>query len=179
MTITADLPPLGFLEESTLKSITAFQVTHPHGFREADATDLELFWGDVERDSEQFSQEFQWSGTSWGGQLDWESSLFFMREVTDGFTDFRVKLSGIQVLEIDQDTENESYGASLSTTWNMREDVSLRLGGRYIKDVKQSTLLRTNPQGSKQAFNARLGVCNGAGQDLVGDFFRERGRDHL
>ena len=95
-----------------------------------------------------------------------------MREVTDGFTDFRVKLAGIQVIEIDQDTENESFGAALSTTWNIREDVSLRLGGRYIKDVKQSTLLRTNPQGSEKVFNARLGVCNGAGVDLVGDFFR-------
>ena len=172
MTITADLPPLGFLEESTLKSITAFQVTHPDGFREADGTDLELFWGDVDRESEQFSQEFQWTGTSWGERLEWSGSLFFMREVTDGDTEFRVKLAGTQVLTIDQDTENESYGAALSTTWNLRENVSLRLGGRYIKDVKQSTLLRINPQGSEKAFNARMGLCNGAGRDVEGDFFR-------
>src|SRR5262245_10209219 len=44
--------------------------------------------------------------------------------------------------EIDQDTENKSYGAWLSGTYTLTDAIRLMLGGRWIKDKKSSFLLR-------------------------------------
>lgn len=162
-----EAPTLPFLGESQLKPMLSFQRSHPDGFSDTDGTDVNLLIGDIERKTDQWSGELQWEGASLDGDIEWLSSLFYLQEQTESFSFFTVRLGATQFVTIDQGTENKSYGASLSTTWHARENFSIKLGGRFIKDVKRNTLLRSNPQVSQNASNAKLGVCNGAATDMI------------
>ena len=167
-TLSWEAPTLPLLGDSQIKNITAFQRTHPDGFQDPDGTDLDLFAGGTERKTNQWSSELQWSGATLNERVEWLGSLFYLHEETDNLSEFTVKLSGTQRLTIDQLAENKSYGASLSTTWHALDNFSIRLGGRYIKDVKRNRLLRDNPPVSSNANNAALGVCDGAAEDTKG-----------
>ena len=170
-TLDWEVPELPLFGETQLKSITAFQVTHPFTSQDADGTDLTLFFGDEDRESEQWSQELQWFGSSWEDRLDWQASLFWLHEKTDNLTAFTVDFGSIREIKIDQSTENKSYGAALYLDWELSEDFSIGLGGRYIKDKKSNNLLRDNPPGTQSSFASRLGVCDGPAVDLVGKPF--------
>ena len=163
-----DPPVLPAVGETQFKSITGFQVTAPDGTLDPDGTDLDLFSGGVDRHTTQWSQEFQWAGTTPDERLDWISSLFYLHEETENFSDFAVKLSSTQRLTIDQLTENKSFGASLSTTWHVLDNFSVTLGGRYIKDIKRNQLVRNQPAIGSNEANAGLGICNGGAVDVMG-----------
>ena len=165
-TLNWDVPTLPFFGDSQLKLIPAFQRTHPDGSSDPDGTDLTFLTGDVERKTDQWSGEVQWVGATLDEEIEWHSSLFYLREQTDSHSEFTILFDTTQNLIIDQLTENKSYGASLSTTWHALENFSVRLGGRYIKDVKRNRLLRDSPPISVSSGNAALGICNGAAEDI-------------
>lgn len=167
-TLDWEPPSLAFFGDTQLKSITSYQVTHPKRFRDSDGSDLELFLGTTEQNTNQWSQEFQWTGESQDGRLEWMGSLLYMREKTESDTDFSVNLTGIVPLTIDQTAVNKSYGASLATTYHLRDNLSLKLGGRFIKDTKQNRLLRRNPPGNNGAFSTVLAICTGGADDFKG-----------
>lgn len=167
-TLDWDAPELPLVGATQVKSITAFQVTHPFTSQDEDGTDLQLFFGATEQEAEQWSQELQWFGSGWEDRLNWQASLFWLREETDNFSGFEVELGGLKLLTIDQETENSSYGAALHFAWELRDDLSIEIGGRYIKDTKSNKMLRDNPPGTQRQFNSKLGVCDGPAQDLKG-----------
>ncbi len=163
-TLTWQTPALPLLGETQLKSLAAFQVTALDSFLDADATDIALFFGGIDEQTEQWSYQLEWSGS--GDRVDWQASLFWARESSDSEIDFFANIGSLKVVEIDQQTENQSYGAALSTTWQLRDGLALSLGGRYIKDYKRNNLLRDNPSGGP--FNFQLSTCRGRAEDLKG-----------
>lgn len=176
-TLDYSLPDMPLVSGSQLKSITGYQVTRPKQLRDADATDLTVFFGGVQRDSKQWTQEFQWSGTSSDERLSWLGSLFYFHEETDSISDFNFASAGTSRIKIDQFTENKSYGAGVSATYDLLENFSVRLGGRYIKDVKRNRILRNNPPQGSRFFAASLGICTGGAEDSKGAFRTTTGRD--
>ncbi len=166
-TTTWDVPDLPLFGKTQLKSIGSFQLTELNFFGDVDSTDIDLFFGHSSSESNQFSHELQWSG-EFGESLEWQLGTFWMRETSEADTDFRVRLLTVRPLLIFQSTENQSYGLSATTTWSIRDNLALTLGGRYTKDRKRSQILRDNPVGSQAAFPFGMGVCTGSAPDLVG-----------
>jgi len=163
-----DVPELPFFGPTELRWIPSFQKTHPEGTRDADGTDLNLFFGGDDTESHQWSHEIQWKGTGWDERLNWQGSLFWMLDQTVLDSDYAFKLAGTQNIFIDQETDNTSSGAALHTEWHLREDLSLELGGRYTRDEKRNKMLRFNPDGAGQQVGASLQFCDGPAIDLVG-----------
>ena len=91
----------------------------------------------------------RWSGTALGEQLEWQTSPLLQPRAGDavdrdhGLLDGqRIQEDGVNVCTIriaDQDVENKSYGAALHGSYHFGDAVTLGLGGRWIKDRKEST----------------------------------------
>ena len=165
-----DVPELPFFGSTELRWIPSFQNTHPDRTRDSDGTDLPLFFGTEDTESEQWSHELQWKGTGLDERLDWQGSLFWAQEETVLDTDFTIRLGNTLPIFIDQETKNTSFGAAFHTEWHLREDLSLELGGRYIRDEKRSTMLRSNPERTGQNLGASLLFCDGPAVDLLPPF---------
>ena len=165
--ITWDTPALPLLGQTQLVGIGAYHVTNLDTFQDADATDIALFFGDRDEWTDQWSGELQWSG-SLGDRVNWQGGVYWAKETSDSEVDFLVSIGTLRNVDIDQETQNESLGASLSTTWELRDDLALTLGGRYTRDKKRTQLLRENPAGSERTFSFRLSVCSGGAEDRRG-----------
>lgn len=163
-----DLPELPLFGATRLKNLTSYQVTDPSSVRDADGTDVRLFFGSTGTRSDQWSSELQWFGSAFEGLMDWQASAFWQLEQSALETAFIVQLGSTTLVDIDQRTKNISNGLALFTEWHLTDRLTIELGGRYIQDKKQNRLLRTNPIGSQTSFGAKLGVCDGPATDLVG-----------
>lgn len=63
-----------------LKSITAYRDLAWKGLTDEDGTNLHLFHDDREQDGETWSQEFNLSGSSFGGRLDWLVGAYYYHD---------------------------------------------------------------------------------------------------
>lgn len=164
-----DFDGLPLLGETQLKSITSFQSLEIFQDGDRDATDLERFYGNVDNGSESWLQELQWTGSP-SELVDFKLSLFYSRETGASLIDI-ISFNDERTLRvnIEQEIENKSYGLALNTDWNLRDDLVLTLGGRWVKDQKKTQLLRDNTGLTADAFGAAFNVCTGgADGDFIG-----------
>jgi iron complex outermembrane receptor protein len=153
-TIDWDTPTLPLLGETRLKLLGGFRKTINLFKQDFDALDVAILQFDLDDSSDQYSSELQWSGMI-AERLEWQSSLFYSHEkarrtvfsfsgdggggITGGGG---VNAQAETGLFSDQTTNNKSYGAALHGTFHWTDDVRFSLGGRWIKDRKQTWLLR-------------------------------------
>ena len=164
-----DAPTLPLLGDTQLNGILAYQVTDLDSSGDFDGTDIPIFTArDSLTDTDQQTAQLQWLGGGWDGLLDWQGSLFVARETSERDTLAIVRLATLVPLRVDQTAENTSYGVALSTTWGLLDNLSLTLGGRYIKDVKRNKILRNNPSDTENSFGSRIAVCTGGARDVKG-----------
>ena len=94
---------------------------------------VELFERDQTTDQDSFSQELRIDGTASGGLIDYLAGLYYFREsgtqtvfsrifFAPAFTEF--------------DIETDSYAAFGQLAFNVTEDLTLTVGGRYTEDRK-------------------------------------------
>ncbi len=165
-TIDWDAPVLPLLGETRVRAIGGFQRSALTFKQDFDATDIEQSGLDTDRGADQHTAELQWGGTL-AERLDWQLSGFYMREtgrrnlLSENLTQNQQETGGEQpsFVEIEQNTENNSYGAAAHGTYRISDTVRFQLGGRWIKDKKHTWLLRE--RGGTQALDAFTG-CTGA-----------------
>lgn len=131
---------------TTLKSITAIRETiqvYNLDLSDSITPIYELF---TDNDSDQISQEFNLSGSFGDGRFDYTSGLFYFKEESDSILgnefNLRVPVDGTFVtqpplyFEQHLETDSESYAVYGEVTWNISEDLSVFLGGRYTTEEK-------------------------------------------
>jgi iron complex outermembrane receptor protein len=150
-----------------LKSITAYREATSTGTVDLDGLPVSLLTFHSEWDQEQWSQEFQLSG-SVNDDLDWITGLYYFTEDSGDFSvnrfgrDFASALiqSGAPVtgvpLELiapfmalstnDAVHENISYGAFAQANYSFTEKLRGTLGFRYTWDERETRIFSENPE---------------------------------
>jgi outer membrane receptor protein involved in Fe transport len=143
-----DAPPIPALGDTHLKLLGGFQHTGGDFQQDFDATDAALIAYNLFDEAEQYSGELQWSGMV-VERLEWQTSLFYLHEQAsrDVLVPnlFQPSLRGTFIY---QTTNNKSYGAALNGVYHATDDLRISLGGRFIKDTKETWLKRYAPEQS-------------------------------
>lgn len=142
MHVTYDL---GFAE---LTSITAARKTDIHWIMDSVGTTAFPPLGDDIKDkTDQFSQEFRLSGDTEYLQGKYIVGLWYLNEQTDRRELFDVVIPGTIDSEYRQDNETDSYAIFGQYDWDITDQWSLGVGGRYSyeqKDIENSAIGGTN-----------------------------------
>lgn len=170
-----DLPGFSFFEDNQLKFIGSFQHVDSDFAQDFDGVDISFNSLTATEDTDQISGEVQWAATL-GDAWNFQTSLFYQQLDSVGrFNIQRTVANELQtgVLSFDgtpglQDTKNQSYGFGLGAEWLMSESLTLALGGRYTKDVKEVTLSREQAD-TLSGNGLDLELCNGGAQSSPND----------
>ncbi|MFV0275922.1 MAG: TonB-dependent receptor [Parahaliea sp.] len=133
--IMADLT-WNFGSELSLKSISAYRKIDGRSERDLDSTPIPIWDDYIDFDQQQFSQEFQLSGSALSRRLNWLVGAFYMREKGDSLdlvpTFFITLKSGGSV-------DNDTYAVFTQLNYDLNEKISLSLGARYMEETKRYT----------------------------------------
>jgi iron complex outermembrane receptor protein len=151
-----DTPVIPLLGETHVKLLGGFQKTIGDVKNDFDATDARISYYEASDDADQYSAELQWSGLAAQERLEWQASFFHLHEQAER----SVFSPGVDDPElyfqnIDQETDNKAYGAALHGTYSLTESLRFSLGGRWIKDRKESWFERYVPQNNDSATTFR------------------------
>jgi outer membrane receptor protein involved in Fe transport len=145
-----DATPIPLLGETQLKLLGGYQYTGGDFDQDFDATDAAIVSYELLDEADQYSAELQWGGLL-SERFEWQTSLFYLHE--EAGRDVAVP----DLLNphkrgtfIEQTTNNKSYGAALNSIFHAAENLRLSLGGRFIKDKKQTFL--QNYSGANTSF---------------------------
>jgi iron complex outermembrane receptor protein len=148
-----EVPELPLFAETTLELRGGYQRTETVFDWDFDSSDsAQPFNLDTDSLTHEYSTDVRWSGTSLRERLNWQASLFYVHEKSEGTTitpsitvsdpvggDFRI--SSTELVRF-QSTENKAYGAALHGELNITDYLTWSLGGRFTKDRKRSFLSR-------------------------------------
>jgi iron complex outermembrane receptor protein len=149
--LTWDAPEIPLLGATRIDLRGGYQRTE-NGFDwDFDATDSTVVQFPLQTSSlsHEHVADARWSGTALDERLEWQTSFFFARERADasnrtlGFSlDETTGEGSTTDLLTEQSVENKSYGAALHGAYQIGDAVTLKLGGRWVKDRKRSFLAR-------------------------------------
>ena len=130
------------LGDLDFKSITAYRGYDFLIAVDGDGTPVQMFHQMATRDFDQFSQEFQLSGQSFGEKLNWVAGLYYFTE--NPSEEREVNTRGIgsfgRTEQFSYDQETLSYAAYTQGTFAITDRLSATLGVRYSYDDKELTL---------------------------------------
>ena len=120
----------------TVKSITSFRSTESHFNRDADGSPLQFTHTSNDFNHEQFSQEIQLLGDSFGGRLEWIGGAYYFSE--EAVDDLRAPLApSVGTVNINADIENRSYAFFGQATWHMSDRFNVTVGLRRTEDRRE------------------------------------------
>lgn len=123
-----------FADNLKLRSITAYRDLDSEFARDGDHSPFTIAHYVDFLEQEQFTQEFQLLGDSFDGRFNWILGLYYFDESGDNVNllDFTVSRfrSGGQF-------DNKSYAAFAQGTWDITNELSLTVGGRYTDETKK------------------------------------------
>ncbi len=118
---------------ATIKSITAYRDMEWTGSRDADNTPLTILHTRNDDTQDQFSQEFQFSGTAMEDRLNWLVGLYYFEEsATD---DYYVPVA-VGTFNSGGLVENDSQAVFGQLTYDLTSDLSMTLGLRWTEENK-------------------------------------------
>lgn len=129
LTVDADV---GFAQ---LKSISAYRQLNSGFTRSLSQTPLTTFENNTSTfDSDQYSQEFQLTGNSFGGRLDWVTGLYYFREdaieIDDLITSLFSRLADTFTVE------NRSVALLANLTYHFTDRLHFTAGARWTDETK-------------------------------------------
>ncbi|MDD9798539.1 MAG: TonB-dependent receptor, partial [Alphaproteobacteria bacterium] len=149
----------------TLKSITAYRDQEAENGQDFDGGRTPTINQTVTSEQEQFSQEFQLTGQTENGKMDWLLGAYYFEEEGTFITDVQVlfptstpaeplKFGAVTPLDIDTDNETESYAAFAQANYQITDKLSIAGGVRYTEETK-SILINTVVGGVTRVDNGR------------------------
>ncbi|MAT50351.1 MAG: hypothetical protein CMK32_04095 [Porticoccaceae bacterium] len=155
------------LGDLDFKSITAYREATSSGTVDLDGTPLELLTFYSEWDQDQWSQEFQLSG-SVNDDLDWITGVYYFTEDSGDFSinrfggkdmdaalkaigqlppnsNFPLALIGADISSNDAVHENTSYGAFAQANYSFTEKLRGTIGFRYTFDDRKTVIFSEDP----------------------------------
>lgn len=133
-------------EAFTLKSITSYRDLDAHFGRDGDNTPLLLVHTEDFYDQQQFSQEFQLSGSALDDRLDWLMGAFYFAEEGDNvnlvtFTGEFGSLFGLSdpafTLQSGGKIDNYSAGGFAQVSYDLTDQFSVTVGLRYSDEERE------------------------------------------
>jgi len=126
---------------ANLSTISAYRSWDLTGTQDSDSGPLQLFNNNGDIESEQFSQELRLASTG-DGPLSWIVGGFYFNETSDLLFEIRnfrglFGLGTEAVFDASQDTE--AYAIFADITYDLTEQFSVTLGGRYSSEDKDFT----------------------------------------
>jgi iron complex outermembrane receptor protein len=121
-------------DRMTIKSITSYR--EMEAFTAFDFDAFEVVTGEVvdEFDSEQFSQEFQLSGTAINDRMNWLVGFYYFTEEGTNLDD--VEFTPVRILS-GAEIDNESTAGFGQLTFNFTDKLSMTAGVRYTDETKK------------------------------------------
>ena len=122
-------------EHLSVKSITAYRDLDSVNGRDADHSPVLLAHTIDIFDHEQFSQEFQLQGSSYGDRVKWITGLYYFAE--EGLNVNDVDFGSLVHLVSGGEVDNNSYAVFAQTTYDVTDKLSITAGVRWTKDTKR------------------------------------------
>ncbi|HLF32204.1 MAG TPA: TonB-dependent receptor [Xanthomonadales bacterium] len=120
----------------TIKSITGYRDMEMESSRDGDNTPANIFATEDFYDHQQFSQEFQFSGSVLDDRMKWLFGLYYFQE--DGFNHNPVYLPVGSILSGGL-YDNDSQAAFFQSTFDLTQQLAFTFGIRYTEDTKRFT----------------------------------------
>jgi iron complex outermembrane receptor protein len=133
------------LGDATLKSITAYRRLDGFSTSDPDGTGYRLYDQNVITDQEQFSQELQIAGSAFGDRLNYLVGGYYFRENADQVLELcfapitptpTQRLNQCNTWTQGNDQTTTSYAVFGQASYNLTDQLSVTLGGRYTWDEK-------------------------------------------
>jgi len=130
------------LAKVDFKSITSYRENESVNGTDPDGSFYNLIDLIQDVDQDQFSQEFQLSGLSFGDKLDWVAGLYYFEESAFSDEKLLVYRELLDIISLDISFErliwvdNKSYAAFGQGTYNVNEKLGLTGGLRYTYEDK-------------------------------------------
>lgn len=138
------------LEYYSVKSITAYRNTDASFGRDTDHSPITIIHTHNEMDLDQFSQEFNFSGTAFDDRLDWLFGLYYFEENGEDLPDIPIipdvfeaeQGFGLPEFSVrgDIEVDNTSLAAFFHNTYAITEKLSTTFGLRYTDEEKDTEL---------------------------------------
>lgn len=139
------------LESFAIKSITAYRETDTSFGRDTDHSPITIIHTANTMELEQFSQEFNFTGTAFDDRMDWLFGLYYFNETGEDLprisilpdvTDFEGGLPLPDEFSVhgDVDIDNTSLAAFFHGTYAITEQLSTTFGLRYTDEEKKTNL---------------------------------------
>lgn len=124
-------------DDIALKSITAYRNQRWNIGTDIDGSPLVIFDAATLQEQEQFSQEFQLSGTSFDDRLKWLVGAYYFDESADEQQN-PIFAGGLFQIFNPAFFKTKSYAAFTHLNFAVTDQLSFTLGGRYTKEKKQT-----------------------------------------
>ena len=119
-----------------LKSITSYRAMENTAFRDADNTPLTILHTENVDDQDQFSQEFQLTGSTLDSRLDWLVGLYHFEEENANET---TPILPVTTLQLDGVAEAETQAVFGQATYHVTDQLSFTAGLRWTSEDKDFT----------------------------------------
>lgn len=121
------------LDVVALKSVTAYRKLEARNPRNPDHTPFNVLEANSDLEQDQFSQEFQISGSNLDGKLDWMAGFFYLDE--NGYQLDAVDIWAV-TLHSGGSFTNKSWAGFGQASYSISDAVKLTAGIRYTKEDK-------------------------------------------
>ncbi len=125
-----------FTEHVALKSISAFRSLDSKFGMDVDGTPVAMGDHAFAMDQNQYSQEFQLTGTSFEDKLEWVFGLYGFHE-EGNLTDYVHFAGGLLQIDGPNEFETDAYAAFAQLNYEISPKWALVLGGRYTQEDKE------------------------------------------
>ncbi|PCI54742.1 MAG: TonB-dependent receptor [Alphaproteobacteria bacterium] len=120
----------------SIKSITAYRDMKTTFYRDADHSPHVIFETSNEMEHQQFSQEFQFSGTALDDRLTWLAGLYYFNETGSDINDI---MTSIIEFQSGGKIKNDSKAVFSQATYDVTNALSVTAGLRYSSENKRFT----------------------------------------
>jgi iron complex outermembrane receptor protein len=167
-----EVPEVPLLGATQLKLVGGIQRTETEFATDFDGSSVNLFNLNTEDEVREYSGQAFWSGAAFQEKLEWQTSLFWMKEsgssvvITPTFasgdaTSGQVSTTKSRPLRSDQSVENQSLGLAVYGSYHLTDSVTFSLGKRWIRDKKESFLHRRTPPTTANGVELDTEACIG------------------
>lgn len=155
------------LDSATLKSITGYRELRWKSAQDEDGSPLPILQTSFEMNQDQFSQELQLTGNTFGDRLDYVVGLYYFDESGDQH-DLVTFPGGLLQIDGLNHLSTKNYAGYAHLNYKITDQLGLTLGGRYTHEKKSFTGLQAEPNGIFYKLNgyytvdaaARQALCN-------------------
>lgn len=148
-----------------LKSLTAYRELHWQSAQDEDGSPLPILQTSFDMNQHQFSQELQLNGSAVDGRLTYVLGAYYFEE-GGNLHDLVTFPGGLLQIDGQNYLDTQNYAGYAHLNYELTDQLSITLGGRYTYEEKSFTGLQSDPNGTFYKLNGYYTVNEAARQAL-------------